>query len=233
MVRHRATTLPSAEQDSAFEHDDVVALVADLVASPDLRLVKLASKAALVSRRLDFDESYSFIGPMLYDDDELGPIAQRVFARAQNIGNATTEDARLRRRGAMLERLVFELVDRRLPGKTYRERDIELHRSPRSKRSWTNSKDVVAEGTAFEVYECKGDGMIDVGDIDQLCDVVTTGVAEGTDVRATAVTFGSEVELRVRAVAWRLTEPIQGVPIDRILELRREAPARPITPVAA
>jgi hypothetical protein len=230
-VRHRAGRR-NREQELAYEHEDVVSLVGEIVSSPDLRLVKLAQKVTLIRHELDHDEVYSLIGPILWDDDELGEVAQRVVASAHRIGTASNRDARVRRRGAFLERLVFELVDARKPGVTHLEHEVELTRSPRSRRQWTNPKEVVVADQPFEVYECKADGMVDVGDVDELSDVVTTGAAEGVEARAVVVTLGTELEMRRRSVVWRLTEPIHGVTIERILDLRVDSPMRPIVPAA-
>jgi hypothetical protein len=230
-VRHRAgRTVP--EQDAAFSHEDVVALVAEIVAAQDLRLVKLAARVSMMRHELSPDDRYSLIGPVLFNDDDLGNRAQEVALRANKIGSAPSRDARVRRRGAFLERLVHELVGGRRANATYREREVELTHNPRSRRQWTHPKEVVVDDNPFEVFECKADGMVDVGDIDQLSDIATTARAEGTDPRATVVTLDSEAQLRRMAVAWRLTETIHGVPIERILGLADDPPDRPIVPAA-
>ena len=230
-MRYRAGS-PDARQERAYEHPDVTGLVRDLVAQPDIRLVKLAAKASLIRTVPTPDEFYSLITPALYWDDYLGSVAQRVAQHALNIGTAVAREDRVRRRGAFLERLVFELVASREPGRTYREQEVQLDRAPRSGRAWTRPKEVLADAATFELYECKADGLVDVGDIDELSDVMTTATAEHTDARPTVVVLDSELALRVHAVAWRLTETIYGVTTERILGLREEAPSRPIRPAA-
>ncbi|MES2210090.1 MAG: hypothetical protein V4515_07885 [Chloroflexota bacterium] len=196
----------------------------------DLRLLKLATRASLIRTQPDSDELYSLIGPALFWDDDLGGVAKRIAQRALNIGTAALREDRVRRRGAFLERLVYELVSDRIAGATFREHEVQLTHSPRSRRSWTRPKEAVASGPAFEIYECKSDGLPDVGDIDELSDVRTTAIAESVDCRPTIVVFGSEMDLRLKARAWRMTETIFGVTTDRIFALRGSAPDRPIVP---
>jgi hypothetical protein len=211
---------------------DVTTVVADLVSVRDLRLIKLADRASLIRTALTADEVYSLITPALYWDDDLGAAAQRVAATALRIGSTPGRDDRVRRRGALLERLVFELVSIRLPGATHHEQEVELTRNPRSRRPWTRPKEVVADGPQFETYECKADALPDVGDIDELSDISTTAAAEGTDARPTVVIFGSEGALRRLAVAWNLTETIYGVVTEDLLGLAAETPSKAIRPAA-
>ena len=228
-MRHRPGR-PNADQERAFNSPNVVNLVGELVAHPDLRLIKLADECSLIRHALDPDEIDALIGPVLRFDDNLGPVAQRVARLAIAIGQATTMSERIRGRGALLERLVHVLVESRLPGTTFHEHEIELMQSPRTHRSWTHSKEVVAEGPQFEAYECKTDALPDIGDIDQLSDVVSTANAEGTDCRSTIVIFGHMVNLQSLARAWRLTEPIYGVTSDTVLALAKGPPSRQIIP---
>jgi hypothetical protein len=226
-VRHRPGK-PNEEQERAFNSPNVVALVGELVAHPDLRLIKLADECSLIRFVLDADQIDALVGPVLRFDDDLGPVAQRVARLAIAIGQANTMSERIRGRGALLERLVHVLVESRLPGTTFHEHEIELMHSPRTHRSWTHKKEVVAEGRQFEIYECKTDALPDIGDIDQLSDVVSTGNAEGTDCRSTIVIFGHMVNLQSLARTWKLTEPIYGVTSDTVLALAKGPPSRRI-----
>lgn len=221
---------PDARQESAFNHQDVVDITDALVANPDLRLLKLADTLSLVREVMSDQEVRDFIGFSLLTDVKLGPVAMTVATKARDIATAPSRDDRMRRRGALLERLVHKLVERRLPTHTHHEHQVELTHNPRSRIQWTRPKEVVADGPEFEVYECKSDGLPDVADIDELSDVRTTARAEGTDARPTIVTLGSEGSLRIQAKAWRLTETIFGVTADKILRLASEPPGKPIQP---
>lgn len=221
---------PDTRQEAAFNHDDVVRIVDDIVANPDLRLVKLADSLSLVRLAMSEQEVRDFIGFSLLMDTDLGPVAVRIAESARNIATAASRDDRMRRRGALLERLVHRLVEVRVPSQTYHEHKIELTHNPRSRKDWTGAKEVVADGPQFEVYECKSDGLPDIGDIDELSDVRTTARAEGTDARPTIVTMGGLSSLGIQAKAWRLTETIYGVTIDKILTLAVEPPSKPIQP---
>jgi hypothetical protein len=228
-VNHRPGR-PDPRQESAFNHEDVVGIIDDLVANPDLRLLKLADSLSLIREAMSEQEVRDFIGFSLLTDVNLGLVAVRVGNKARGIATAASRDDRVRRRGALLERLVHKLVEVRLPTQTHHEHQVELTHNPRSRRQWTGAKEIVADGAEFEVYECKSDGLPDIADIDELSDVRTTALAEGTDARPTIVTFGSEGSLRIQAKAWRLTETIYGVTIDRILGLASDPPGKPIQP---
>lgn len=221
---------PDARQEAAFNHRDVVDIVDDLVANPDLRLLKLADSLSLLREAMDDQQVRDFIGFTLLTDANLGPVAVRVADRARNIATAASRDDRMRRRGALLERLVHKLVESRVPTQTHHEHQIELSHNSRSRKQWTGAKEVVADGPAFEVYECKSDGLPNVGDIDELSDVNSTARAEGTDARPTIVTLGSDGSLRIQAKAWGLTETIYGITIDKILSLASNPPGKPIQP---
>jgi hypothetical protein len=221
-LQHRAGT-PDPRQEDAFRNDDVVAIVADLIAADDLRLVKLAQTVSLMQAPDPGDVS-ALISPTLLLDDELGAIAQRVADRAWAIATAPTLDDRRRRRGALLERLAHELVSKRLPGATFHEHAVALLLNPRSRRGWTHPKEVVATGPFFEVYECKNDGMVVLEDVDELSDVATTARAEHVDARATLVVGVTEGTMRIRANAWRLTETLYLVTLERILGLAKDEP---------
>jgi hypothetical protein len=227
---HHVPGTPNPLQEAAFHQEHVVAIVDDLIAHPDLRLVKLADTVSLMRSALTETELLNEIGIQLLMDDDLAPVARRIAENALQIGTAPAEEDRIRRRGALLERLVHKLVELRLPGSTFHEEKIELTHNPRSRRSWTNIKEVVADGAQFEVYECKTNGLADIADIDELSDVATTAMAENTDPRPTIVTFGSEGNLRQLAKGWHLTEDIYGVAIDAILALRNAAPKKVIRP---
>lgn len=202
----------------------------DLVANPDLRLLKLADTASLLRQNLTEAETTDLIGPPLWFDDTLGPVARRIAANALGIGSAPSRDQRVRQRGALLERLVHVLVEGRLPGVTFHEHEVQLTHNPRSRRQWTEKKEVVAAGPQFEVYECKSDGLPTIGDIDELSDIVTTANAEGTVARSTLVTLGSIGNLRIQAKAWRMSEQLFGVTADTVLGLRSAPPGVPIRP---
>ncbi|MEW6226000.1 MAG: hypothetical protein AB1627_15350 [Chloroflexota bacterium] len=229
-MEYRPARRPSRAQQAAFDHPDVKAIVQAIVSKPELVLVKLAARAIIFDGKPDPDALYGLVGPGLWADDELGPVAERIVDAGVKIATAMPLDARKRRRGAVLERLVYTLVRSGGRGTVLREQEIRLDFNPRSRLQWSNAKEVLVDGAAFEVYECKADGLADVGDIDELSDIGTTAIAEGTNVRPTIAVFGSEAELRRRAVAWRMTETIYGVTTDGLLGLRSGLPQRPIRP---
>lgn len=231
-MRHRPGK-PNSRQEAAFGHDDVATIAALVVANPDLRLVKLAEKLSLARTPPSDSEVHGLIGNALYFDADLGDVARDVASRAAAIGSAPVGDDRVRRRGALLERLTDGLVRSRLPTTTFHEHEVELKVNPRSRRQWTHSKEIVAEGDAFEVYECKANCLPDPGDVDELSDVASTAKAEGTEALPTLVVFGSIEQLRRMSVAWRLTETIYAVPTEAILDLRLRPPKRfALAPIA-
>jgi hypothetical protein len=228
-LRHRPAT-PDARQQAAFEDPVIVDIVDKLLAYRDLRLLKLAHTASLISQPPTEEVLYALITPTLYLDEILGEAAMHVATQAVRIGTEGPHEQRVRRRGALLERLTFKLVESRLPGRTYHEHEVELTNSPRTHRSWSRPKEVVADGPQFEVYECKSGGIPDVGDIDDLSDISSTATAEAADARPTIVVLGSEGNLRIQAKAWRLTERIYGVSTEQILAIAERAPDVAIRP---
>jgi hypothetical protein len=216
----------------AFNDPDVVSIATELRAHPDLRLLKIAAAAALLRQAPTPDEIVGLVGAVVYWDDVLGPVAQRIVTAAIRIGTSTARDDRVRKRGALLERIAFELVSKRVPH-TYREHEIQLTHNPRSRRQWTEKKEVVADGPEFEVYECKSDGMPDIGDVDELSDISTTARAEGTPCRPTIVIFGTDQSVRIMARAWDMTETLYLVSTERILGLAHSSPSFVLRPAAA
>jgi hypothetical protein len=229
-MEHRPGRRRNAAQSAAYRHRDVKAIVAAIEAKPEMVLIKLASKAIIFCGVPDQDALYGLVGAALYNDDELGPMAQQIAEAGVSIATALPLDTRRRRRGAVLERLVYSLVLAGGRGPRYREHEVRTTHNPRTHEQWTDAKELVVDGAAFEVYECKADGMADVGDVDQLSDIATSAIAAGADARATIAIFGSESALRIRAKAWRLTETIYGVPTEGLLSLAQGAPSKPIRP---
>ena len=223
-MRHRPGRRVDPRQELAFTNQNVMDLVEALVATPDLRLVKVAAKLSLARGIPDEADLAGLVGLSLYFDDDLGATAREVARLALAIGSHPDGEVRPRLRGALLERLTHRLVEQRAPANTHHERDVELLRAPRSRRSWTNTKEVVVDLPGWEVYECKSDGLPVISDIDELSDIVTTGREEGVTVFSTVVVFGDEATLRSMARAWRLTEPIYAVTTTNLLDLRRHRP---------
>jgi hypothetical protein len=221
-VRIRAVP-PDPRQEAAFHDGDVAAIVAELVAANDLRLVKLAHTVSIMSDPDPADVGY-LIPQTIRGNDELTAVAERVIERAIAIATAPTTDDRRRRRGALLERLAHELVAVRRGDQTFHEHQVELLQSPRSRRSWTKPKEIIATGQFFEVYECKNDGMADLEDVDELSDIVTTARSEGTEPRATIVVAVSQGTIQIRAKTWRLTETLYLVTLEEILSLAATEP---------
>jgi hypothetical protein len=221
-MRYRQGRIP-ADQEAAFNHPDVVSIADEVERHPKMALVKLVRKAILFNRDPTEQELLGLMGPSLALDPTLAGPARTIADCGVRISLRPSADECKRQRGAVLERLVWTLVKSRATV-VHREQQIELTVNPRSRNQWTHPKEILVDEHPFEVFECKSDGMVDIGDIDELSDIWSTATAEGTVSRPTVATLDSEMRLRAMAPAWRLREPIYYAAIDQLLELR-ERPA--------
>lgn len=221
-MHYRQGTIP-ADQEAAFNHPDVVSIADAVERHPKMALVKLVQRAILFNRNPTEQELFGLMGPSLALDPTLARPARTIAECGVRISLRTSIAECKRQRGAVLERLVWTLVRSRATV-VHREQQIELTVNRRSRNQWSNPKEIVVDEHVFEVFECKSDGMIDIGDIDELSDIWSTATAEGTASRPTVATLESEMKLRAMAPGWRLKEPIYYAAIDQLLDLR-ERPA--------
>lgn len=142
-----------------------------------------------------------------------------IAAAGNRIANIADIDTRRRLRGAILERLVHDLVSERAA--PLREVDIAIDPAGHSGRGWTKPKELVVDANPFEVYECKTSAHgIDQDDIDELADIAGKADAEGVESRPTLAVLSSEKVLRAHRAALRIWRPIYFSDLDDLVELR-------------
>lgn len=185
--------------DAAHVDPRVVAIVDDLIAINNAVLVKLAKKALLGEFQPTAKAIDGMLGMARLTQPGLIDGARRVLQNGLDIAKDPNIDHRKRCRGAVLELLVLRLVGQRIPG-ALREQCVELTVQTRSRKNWTYSKEVVADGGTFEVYECKrtpggANRGLNQDDINELGDIQETGEAAGRDTRTTVAFLESYTAL--------------------------------------
>jgi hypothetical protein len=190
-------------QEAAFNNNDVRTIVRHLMSYPrDVRLFRLAYEALFSGAPAARTVLEIRLGGPKADQDEVDAAVE--IAEAGSRIYATGEAEAGLRRGALLERLVYSLVDRRQPGKAYRETQVVLTVNTYSGKARTGRKDVVVDDAPFEVYECKYSGAIEQWELDELGDMFLTAQAESTDARPCIATMGTMTQLQSRFLNYEL-----------------------------
>lgn len=229
-MRYRTHLHP--EQEQAFEDEDVKALAQLLVDHPDRQLLVLAGTAIISPRPMPNRRALAGLLGLRRDTEPgLLDLAARVYELGLSIAQTGSSDWVRSRRGALLERLVFDLIRAR-PANPSREQKIELTRNRWTRQGWSRPKDVVLDAARdpVEVYECKRNpaavGGIDQEDVDELADIFETAEAEGRDGRM-CVAFLEPYETMNRLLR-RLDfrAPLYYASRDELLELAVRPPVR-------
>jgi hypothetical protein len=212
-------------QEAAFQHPDVVRIAQLVVAAGDLTLLKLASIAII--------HPFPAVAADLIALVRLTPgtegRARRIAAAGLRISREPDEDARVRRRGALVERIVWEQVSGR-DASAQRERCVELSSNRWSRAAWSKPKEIVAaRPDECEVYECKlTPSSFDQDDLDELADIRDTAAGEGLTPFATLATLESFTTFR-SSLRRRTHGPLHYVTDVEVLTLGRGVPAKTIT----
>lgn len=217
-------------QEAAFAHPDVRAIVETILRSPRPALVKLA-KTAITFRAAPNPTAVEGLTGFARGDASLLADAQIIAEAGLRITAEPDTDQRARCRGAVAERLVYELVRSR-NGAAHREREIKLiarrWSTPAAGRpaDWSNQKDVVLDlgHPAFEVYETKLSAYLRQEDLDEMGDIERTAKTEGTAPFSILATLESNAALGAKLRLLTLRGPLFLAPEDTILELSSERP---------
>jgi hypothetical protein len=229
-VRYRQRVHP--EQERAFQDTEVAELARLLVENPDRQLVVIAGEAIISTLPMPNGKAIAGkIGVRREREPGLIDLVARIYELGISIAQTGDLDWIKSRRGALLERLVFELIRSR-PATPRRELKVELTRNRWTRQSWSRPKDVLLDkaGDPFEVYECKRNpaalGGYQQDDIDELADIHESAEAEGRDSR-TCLAFLEAYET-IDRVLRRLTfrGPLYYASRDELLELATQAPRR-------
>jgi hypothetical protein len=145
------------------------------------------------------------------------------------IERVADETTRLRRKGAVVERLVHSLVSVR--SEPMRECAVRTPEHPHSELEWTHLLDVVTDDEArpFEAYECKLTNGFGQDEVDQLGDVFVSAKAEDRQCVTCIATLGDwrQLDNRIRYSGIKLDEVLYYLDVTSMWVLgERPASAR-------
>jgi hypothetical protein len=185
---------PDSKQAAAYANADVKAIVHGLMQYPDdIGLREFARQSMIspsVPTRAALAEEFDA------DGDRLEAVVAIAEAGAK-IETAADADARERRKGAVVERLVYSLIDtHRSP---LHEAWIETTEHPHSEKPRSGLKDIVVDGETLEVYECKFTNGFEQWEINELADILLTAKDEGRNCVPCIATLGTRAQLDARA----------------------------------
>lgn len=186
------------EQEVAFDNHHVKKIVSNLLTYADNAALLVIAREAVIRR---IPASRETLRVRLGGNGVEAALVEAAFAIAEAgamIEREGDDVVRERRKGALLERLVYSLVCLRAPDCTSRETHVLLTANRYSGRTRTGRKDVVVDSAPFEVYECKFGGGIEQWELDELGDVYLTAVEAGVDARPCIATMASMEQLQKR-----------------------------------
>lgn len=207
-------------QDRAFNHPDVVAVATNVVQGNHISLVRLANIAIV----------YPWPGVLATQPgipSEVQAYARGIADAGLRIAAEADEETRDRRRGALVERVVWELVKKR-DRRARRERCIELTRNRWSGESWSKPKEIVCIRTdECEVYECKlSPRGLNNDDTKELADIRDTAAADDLTPYVGVATLETGTTFRQHATRLRTHGPLYYVTQAEILGLGSSTPEK-------
>lgn len=210
-------------RDRAFADPSVADIAAAIVLEREPKLVTFA-RLALTMR-----DASSTIGPtMAGTASSAHAAARRIAAAGVTINALPTEGQRRNLRGAVLERLTFELVRGREPS-TMREQQVKLSAAGATPEVWSNPKEVVTDpgDDGVEVYECKWNASdANQGDIDELLAIRAALRRERPDCWPAIVTMEGAGYLKRALRSVRGHDDLYWAAGDELLEIGDGKPYR-------
>lgn len=220
MQTQRGLRVPA--QNRAFSHPDVVAIADEIRRHHESSLVRLARRA-IADRVGGLTEAEITAALGIGASATLLASARAIAAAGRRIVATVDDKKRGRLRGAVLERLVHDLVQEREPG-LMREVEIAINPAGHSGRPWSRPKELVVDSDPFEAYECKlSPHWINQDDINDLCDIGDAADADGIDSRPTLAVLNTPAALRAQRAALRVWRPIFVADVDDLIDLRHRA----------
>jgi hypothetical protein len=197
-----------------------VEIATNVVAGNHVLLVRLANIAII----------YPYSGVLALIPNippHLNPFAQAIAAAGLRIATEGDPDTQVRRRGAVVERVVWELVRKRDPA-LMREKQIELTSHRYSQRAWCNPKEIISyRSHEYEVHECKlSPNGLDKDDVDELADIRDTAVNEGLTSFVGVATLDTDLAFQQHAKRLRTHGPLHYVTEKDVLRLGGDPPIR-------
>lgn len=207
-------------QEQAFQHADVAEIARNVVDGNHVLLVRLANIAII----------YPWPGVLATQPaipSALKTHAQAIADAGLRVATEPDEDTKNRRRGAVVERVVWELVRKR-DSSVLRERSIELTKNRWSGATWSKPKEIVRlSADECEVYECKlSPRALKKDDIDELADIRDTAAASGKTALVGVATLDTYTTFRQHASRLRTHGPLHYVTQAEVLSLRTLAPTK-------
>jgi hypothetical protein len=209
---------PRAEQQAAFTHRDVRAIVDALQAQRfDTRLLQVARQAVISPDPASAAELSAEL--RLAVDDPLVQAGLTIAQAGARIAREPDPDLQGRRWGAVLERLIWAMCSSRKPAETSREDHVVVIPNKHLNDRRTGRMDVLVNSAPFEAYECKFPAKIYQSDIDELGAIFLTAEAEGLDSRPCVATWGSRkrLDLWIKDQGIKLDERLYYVDEEELL----------------
>jgi hypothetical protein len=209
----------AASPDRYFEDPDVGLIVRRVLDADSVLLVRFAKDAVLTDRRREADARFSLNPHLQKPARDIAEAGARILGRPD----------RGQLRGALAQRLVYELVHSREPSADV---EVSFNLTPPGQVGHTvsNPKDVATDADPVEVYECKRRAeRINQADLDELAAIHKAGQAHGRDVIATVACLESSTALSLALQRLTIRPPLFHACEDDLLELRDMWPRRRLT----
>ena len=195
-------------------------LIASLIAqSPHSGLVRVLWQALISGSRLLDEEVRELAGSDA--SSAIVATARQVADAAHRIVTDSNPIPFGRRKGAVLERLVHDLVSWRAVS-IEREVEVELLASARCGRPWSNPKELVVPTDPFEAFECKfSPSGLNQDDFNELTDIDEAAEADGKRGWSTLVVMASDKALAQARVRHSLARPLHFAHLGDLVKLRK------------
>lgn len=211
----------AASPDRYFNDADVALIVDRILTGDSARLVQFAKEAVLTDRRRDASATFGL-------NPNLQRLAREIADAGARILSRPPADRR-QLRGALAQRLVYELVRSREPSTKV---EVKFNLTPPGQVGHivSNPKDVATESDPVEVYECKRRAeRLDQADLDELGAIHKAGQAYGREVLATVACLESSYALSLVLQRMTIRQPLYHACEEDLLELRDAPPRRRLT----
>jgi hypothetical protein len=145
--------------------------------------------------------------------------ARAIVAAGDRIRGVADAKRQGRLRGAVLERLVHDLVKEREPS-LQREVEVAIDPNGHSKKAWTDPKEIAVDADPFEAYECKvSPGWLNQADVDKMCDVADAADAAGVDSRPTIAVLSTAKDVQAQRAGLSIWRPLFVADIEDLVDL--------------
>lgn len=224
-LRPGPNTLSTRAQEEAFQHPDVVRIAKEVVAARDVKLLQLA-KIAIIH---PFPAVAADLIALVRINPGTEGRARKVAAAGLRISREPDTDMKVRRRGALVERILWEQVVAR-DASAQREMSVRVTQNRWCGNEWTKPKEIVAlRPGECEVYECKlTPSSFDQDDLDELADIRDSARSEALNPLVAMATLESATTFLSGVSGRRTHGDLHYVTEGDVLSLSTGPPTRTI-----